>query len=334
VADASDAARSAADIVLTEPGLSVIIEAIIGSRQIFQRMRNYSIYTCSVTIRVVVGFAILVFAFRFNFPPFMVLILAILNDGTIMTISTDRVRPSPYPDQWNLREIFLSAIVYGLYLTASTVAFYAVIYRTSFFERFGVSPVTNPNDFQIHSVVYLQVSTISQALIFVTRSQGFFFLERPSVLLMCAFIVAQLVATFISVYANWGFTNIQGCGWTWAGIAWIWNIVWFLPLDFVKFGLQRFFKHKKPLPVAGQEERIQPTRSRRSSVISTSTSARYYRNRTHLLRGLERPRNFGRRLLGLDKKMTMDPSEMRRFSSVQANHASQILNTNTPNARS
>ncbi|KAG1256533.1 hypothetical protein G6F68_009740 [Rhizopus microsporus] len=53
VADASDAARSAADIVLTEPGLSVIIEALIHSRQIFQRMRNYSIYTCSVTIRVV-----------------------------------------------------------------------------------------------------------------------------------------------------------------------------------------------------------------------------------------------------------------------------------------
>ncbi|KAJ2957487.1 hypothetical protein NQZ79_g6789 [Umbelopsis isabellina] len=331
VADASDAARSAADIVLTEPGLSVIIEAIIGSRQIFQRMRNYSIYTCSVTIRVVVGFAILVFAFQFNFPPFMVLILAILNDGTIMTISTDRVKPSPYPDQWNLREIFISAIVYGLYLTASTVAFYAIIATTSFFERWGVSSPTGPNDYQIHSVIYLQVSTISQALIFVTRSHGFFFMERPSVLLMCAFIVAQLVATFIAVYANWGFTNIQGCGWTWAGIAWIWNIVWFLPLDFVKFGLQRLFKPKKPTPVLMQEEHMRPSRSRRSSVLSTATSARYYANRTHALRGLERPRNFGKRILGLDKKMSMDPSEMRRFSSVQTNHASQILNN--PNSR-
>ncbi|CAF4715985.1 unnamed protein product, partial [Rotaria socialis] len=97
VADASDAARSAADIVLTEPGLSVIIEAILGSRQIFQRMRNYAIYTCSITIRVIVGFSVLIFAFKFDFPSFMVLILAILNDGTIMTISKDRVKPSPYP---------------------------------------------------------------------------------------------------------------------------------------------------------------------------------------------------------------------------------------------
>jgi H+-transporting ATPase len=315
VADASDAARSAADIVLTEPGLSVIIEAIIGSRQIFQRMRNYSIYTCSVTIRVVVGFAILCFAFQYDFPPFLVLILAILNDGTIMTISTDRVKPSPYPDQWNLREIFSYAIVYGLYLTASTVVFFAVAFKTSFFQRFGVESFTDPNDNILHSVIYLQVSTISQALIFVTRSRGFFFTERPSLMLMAAFVVAQLVATFIAVYANWGFTNISGCGWTWAGIAWIWNIVWFAPLDFVKFAMQKVFEPKNTLKEGGHAD-MPGRRSRRSSAVSTgATSARYYANRTRSLKSLEQPRNFGKRLLGLNKKM--DAKEMRRFSSVQ-----------------
>ncbi|CAO3684724.1 hypothetical protein G6F70_004873 [Rhizopus microsporus] len=319
VADASDAARSAADIVLTEPGLSVIIEALIHSRQIFQRMRNYSIYTCSVTIRVVVGFAIMVFAFQFNFPPFMVLILAILNDGTIMTISTDRVRPSPHPDQWNLFEIFCYAIVYGLYLAASTIVFYAVAIKTSFFQtHFGRQTFTDANDGVLHSVIYLQVSTISQGLIFVTRSQGWFFLERPSVLLMCAFVVAQLVATFISVYANWGFTHLSGCGWEWAGIAWVWNFVWFAPLDLIKFAMQRIFK---PKPVAPLEAGKQP--SRRSS--GASGSARYYANRTQSLRALSRPRNFGQRLLGLNKKMSMEPHEIRRFSSAQTNHAAQIL---------
>ncbi|KAG1244731.1 hypothetical protein G6F68_015335 [Rhizopus microsporus] len=97
-------------------------------------MRNYSIYTCSVTIRIVVGFSILIWAFQFDFPPFMVLIIAMLNDGTIMTISKDRVRPSPYPDAWNLREIFSYAIVYGLYLTASTVGLVAVCLKTDFFN--------------------------------------------------------------------------------------------------------------------------------------------------------------------------------------------------------
>ncbi|KAI9603181.1 hypothetical protein H4Q26_002496 [Puccinia striiformis f. sp. tritici PST-130] len=94
VEGATDAARGAADIVLTEPGLSTIVHAIRQSRIVFQRMRNYSIYACAVTIRIVVGFAIMAFAFQFDFPPFMVLVIAILNDGTVMTISLDRVLPT------------------------------------------------------------------------------------------------------------------------------------------------------------------------------------------------------------------------------------------------
>jgi H+-transporting ATPase len=330
VADATDAARSAADIVLTEPGLSVIIEAIIGSRQIFQRMRNYSIYTCSVTIRVVVGFAILVFAFKFNFPPFMILILAILNDGTIMTISTDRVKPSPYPDSWNLREIFTYAIIYGIYLTASTVIFFAVIIHTDFFESHWNLPdtlvdgVKDVNHGIYHSVIYLQVSTISQALIFVTRSRGFFFSERPSVMLMGAFVVAQLCSTFIAVYADWPFTEIIGCDWKWAGIVWVWNIVWFLPMDFIKFGMRALFEPKNNLresktPMAGQ--------SRRASAISGTSSARYYANRTKSLKSMERPQNFSQKLLGNSGKK-VDAKEMRRISSVQTSHAAQVLSSN------
>ena len=123
VEGATDAARSAADIVLTEPGLSTIVHAIRGSRIIFQRMRNYAIYACAVTIRIVVCFAILAFAFKFDFPPFMVLIIALLNDGTIMTLSVDRVLPSNTPDSWDLAEIFAYAVAYGLYLTLSTYVF-------------------------------------------------------------------------------------------------------------------------------------------------------------------------------------------------------------------
>lgn len=120
VEGATDAARGAADIVLTEPGLSTIVHAIRQSRIIFQRMRNYAIYACAVTIRIVVCFSILVFCYRFQFPPFMVLIIALLNDGTIMTLSVDRVLPSSTPDSWDLAEIFAYAVAYGLYLTLST----------------------------------------------------------------------------------------------------------------------------------------------------------------------------------------------------------------------
>ncbi|CAE6451946.1 unnamed protein product [Rhizoctonia solani] len=76
----------AADIVLTEPGLSTIVHAICGSRQIFQHMRNYAIYAYTVTTRIVVYFTILAFAYQFEFPPFMVLITTLLNNGTIITL--------------------------------------------------------------------------------------------------------------------------------------------------------------------------------------------------------------------------------------------------------
>ena len=69
VEGATDAARGAADVVLTEPGLSTIVHAIRGSRVIFQHMRNYLIYAYAITIRIVICFSILVFAYKFNFPP-------------------------------------------------------------------------------------------------------------------------------------------------------------------------------------------------------------------------------------------------------------------------
>lgn len=186
-------------------------------------MTSYAIYTCSVTVRIIVAFALLVFIFRYDFPPFMILILAILNDGTIMTISKDRVEPSPEPNKWRLRQIFISAIVYGLYLAASTIVFFAIVVETNFFQdRFGVQAIPRTSDGGyghgfLNSMLYLQVSSISQALIFITRSRGFCFTERPTTLLLIAFVITQLCATLIAVYADWGFTNIGPCGWTWAG---------------------------------------------------------------------------------------------------------------------
>ncbi|KAE9601977.1 putative proton-exporting ATPase [Lupinus albus] len=277
VADATDAARSASDIVLTEPGLSVIISAVLTSRAIFQRMKNYTIYAVSITIRIVLGFMLLALIWKFDFPPFMVLIIAILNDGllflffvtvygvchlqhtslhsrllsfivtydffdivgTIMTISKDRVKPSPLPDSWKLAEIFTTGVVLGSYLAMMTVIFFWAAYKTDFFPRvFRVSSLqkTAHDDFRkLASAIYLQVSTISQALIFVTRSRGWSYVERPGLLLVFAFLVAQLIATLIAVYASWSFAAIEGIGWGWAGVIWLYNIVFYIPLDVIKF---------------------------------------------------------------------------------------------------
>ncbi|KAK5815787.1 hypothetical protein F5H01DRAFT_342983 [Linnemannia elongata] len=328
VADASDAARSAADIVLTEPGLSVIIDAILGSRQIFQRMRNYSAYTCSITIRVVLCFSIMVFAWKFDFPPFMILILAILNDGTILTISKDRVVPSQYPNHWDLKEIFGSAIVYGIYLTLSTLAFFAVAVHTQFFQNMGLSQWNRDygdegryNDHRLHSIVYLQVSTLSQALIFVTRSQGFSFIERPSAILAFAFVFAQVIATLIAVYANWGFTQIEGCGWGWAAAVWVWNIVWYFPLDLIKFGLARVFKPKSHAEIVQRENDLQLARTRSTRSFYSSHFDQY----TNQPRNFARKNSVGGPVTTDGKSLGVSSHEMRRFSTIQASQVSAAL---------
>ncbi|KAL0552206.1 hypothetical protein IC582_011312 [Cucumis melo] len=244
VADATDAARGASDIVLTEPGLSVIISAVLTSRAIFQRMKNYTIYAVSITIRIVFGFMLIALIWRFDFSPFMVLIIAILNDGTIMTISKDRVKPSPLPDSWKLKEIFATGIVLGGYLALMTVIFFWLMDGTNFFsDKFGVRSIRHNVD-EMMAALYLQVSIVSQALIFVTRSRGWSYAERPGLLLVGAFLIAQLVATLIAVYANWGFAKIKGIGWGWAGVIWLYSIVFYIPLDIMKFAIRYILSGK------------------------------------------------------------------------------------------
>ncbi|KAJ7130947.1 hypothetical protein C8R46DRAFT_1327780 [Mycena filopes] len=329
VEGATDAARSAADIVLTEPGLSTIVHAIRGSRIIFQRMRNYAIYACAVTIRIVVCFAVLAFAYKFDFPPFMVLIIALLNDGTIMTLSVDRVLPSSTPDSWDLAEIFSYAVAYGLYLTLSTVVFVVIILETTFFQdTFGVALGSFPvqtNDHQLNMVVYLQVAIISQALIFVTRSHSFFFMERPSTALIAAFCGAQLISSIIAAYADFGFTKIHSISGGWIGIVWVWNILWFIPLDWIKFGMKAtVIKYLRERRLAQQAKaHIADDAGSAISRIQSRASVHesLYSNRVSFL-------SRAVRRVGFRQKVAVKPEELQRFGSIQARRVGVTLARN------
>jgi len=285
-------------------------------------MRNYSIYACSVTIRIVAAFAILAFAYEFDFPPFMILIIALLNDGTIMTLSVDRVLPSMTPDQWDLAEIFSYALAYGIWLTLSTIAFFMVIWHTTFFEdKFRVDGYHDDvNNNHIHMILYLQVAIISQALIFVTRSHGFSFTERPSIALMVAFCIAQLISSIIAGFGNWYFTDVEAISGGWIGIVWVWNIVWYFPLDLIKFAMKatvikylRERREKKIVDEHGQP--LQRTTSRAASIHES-----LYSNRVNFLSRAVRTVGFGK-----GRSVRMSPNELQRFGSLQAAHAGATL---------
>jgi len=232
-------------------------------------MKNYCTYSVTTCVRVATTFALLTLIYDFYFPTIVIVIVAILNDGTMITISKDRVRPSKNPDEWKLGSIFFKAIFFGLYLVASTMILFSMAHDTQFFET--VFSMSKLNEDQLRGLVYMQVSISGSAVIFVTRSHRWSWTERPGVLLGCAFLVSQTSATIIGIFGFNGYPGkaapFDGCGWDYAIFIWLWCIVWYLPMDIIKLGLgfvaNSFYKRyskKVPNELDSQEPLIKKSR--------------------------------------------------------------------------
>jgi len=245
VSDATDAARTAASIVLLTSGLSVIIDAIKESRKIFQRMNSYAIYRIAETIRVLLLMTLSILIF--NFYPVtavMIVMLALLNDGAILSIAYDNVRYKDKPESWNMRLVLGIATVLGV---AGVVASFGLFYL-------GERVFHLDRDF-IRSLIYLKLSVAGHLTIFVTRTRGPFWSIRPARILWVAVLGTQIVATLIAVYGLF----MTPLGWGWALFVWGYALAWFLVNDRVKLLAYRVFDStasplltKKPVDVTPQ----------------------------------------------------------------------------------
>jgi H+-transporting ATPase len=227
VAGATDAARAAADIVLLTPGLSVIIDAVKESRRIFQRMTTYATYRIAETIRVLLfmTFSILVFNF-YPVTAVMIVLLALLNDGAILSIAYDRVRYSDQPEVWNMSTVLGIGTVLGI---AGVVSSFGLFYVSEH--------VFQLNRELIQSLMYLKLSVAGHMTVFATRTRGPFWSMRPAPVLFAAVIGTQLVATLIAVYGLF----MPSLGWNWALFVWGYALAWFLINDRVKLLAYRIF---------------------------------------------------------------------------------------------
>jgi H+-transporting ATPase len=156
----------------------------------------------------------------------------------MLSVSRDRVKPSKRPDEWDFVELFTIALVLGGWLTLSSVVLFLIIFQTNFFPSAFHLPQLNFTT--VRGLMYLQVSASGLATIFVTRSHGFSWRERPGVSVVLAFVVAQAVASVLGAYGLGGFphngiTDFGGAGWGWVLLGWIWVIIWYIPMDFLKF---------------------------------------------------------------------------------------------------
>jgi H+-transporting ATPase len=227
VSDATDAARAAAAIVLLKSGLSVIIDAIKESRKIFQRMNSYAIYRIAETLRVLLFMTLSILVF--NFYPVtavMIVMLALLNDGAILSIAYDNVHYKDQPESWNMRMVLGVSTVLGAIGVVSAFGLFYLGERVFHIDRA-----------HIQTLMYLKLSVAGHLTIFLTRTRGPFWSIRPARILWVAVLGTQIVATLIAVYGLF----MTPLGWGWALFVWGYALAWFLVNDRLKLLAYRIF---------------------------------------------------------------------------------------------
>ncbi|MGH7814546.1 MAG: plasma-membrane proton-efflux P-type ATPase [Candidatus Binataceae bacterium] len=234
VSGATDAARAAAALVLTAPGLSVIVSAVEEARKIFERMNSYAIYRIVETIRIMF-FVVFAMVF-FNFYPItaiMIILLALFNDVPIMAIAVDNTRVDPGPVKWDMRRVLTISTVLGF--TGVAGSFLMLIVAKAWLK------LDIP---QIQTFVFLKMAVAGHLTLFVTRTERPFFRKPyPAPLLLWSAIVTKLLATLFVVYP---FGLITPIHWRAVGIIWAYCIGWLFMGDAAKLLVIRHLEMNGP----------------------------------------------------------------------------------------
>ncbi len=231
VSGATDAARSAASIALLNPGLSVIIDAIRESRRIFERMLSYAVYRIAETIALLGFIAIITLTFNiFPVTPIMIVFLAILNDGSILSIAYDNTHSASLPLRWRMSFVIGLSSALGLYAVARSIGIY-----------FLSLDLLHLDLNTLKTMIYLNLSVGGILTLYAARTRGPFWSVAPAKPLVIITFSAQIIATFLAVYG----ILMSPIGWLNAGIVWGYSIVLFIFQDFVKLGARRIFSEEQ-----------------------------------------------------------------------------------------
>ncbi len=232
VSGATDAAKSAADVVLTKPGLSVIIDTIKESRKIFQRMNNYSIYRIAETIRVLIFLTLSIIIF--NFYPVtaaMIVILALLNDIPIMMIAYDNVKIREKPVRWNMREVLVVATLLGI----------TGVFASFFLFLIGMQ-VLNLDMATLQTLIFLKLTVGGHMTIYLARTGVHHFWDRPlpAKILFVTAESTQIMGTLLAIFGIF----MNPLGWELAAFVWGYALLSFFITDSLKIRYFRLMRHE------------------------------------------------------------------------------------------
>lgn len=230
VSNATDAARAAADIILTAPGLSVINDAIKQARITFERMKSYSIFRIAETIRIILFMTLAIVVFNFYpITALMIIILALLNDIPILAIASDHTKVDTKPVRWNMQEILTVSSVLGIAGVISSFLLFYILLQLKFSEE------------MIQSMFFAKLVIAGHGTIYNTRTDGWFWKKPyPSWLLFNATFSTRILGTLIAVYGVF----ITPIGWEYAMWMWVYALSWFVFNDAVKIATYKFLRER------------------------------------------------------------------------------------------
>jgi H+-transporting ATPase len=241
VSGATDAARGAAALILTAPGLSTIINAIRVSREIFQRIESYIYYRIAMTLDIM--FTVVASIVIFEFQPvtaIMIVGLALLDDIPIMTIAYDNAPVAPRPVRWNMFRIFTFASLMGVLALAETFGLLLIGMRWLYDSDLQAIMPLDPN--QLQTVMFLQLAVGGHLLLFAVRTKSLLiFPPYPSMKLFFAIAATQVVAVLLCLFGV-GVEAIPGKAI--AGV-WAYCLAWLIVTDLIKLVYWRHLRRRE-----------------------------------------------------------------------------------------
>ncbi|KAI9487948.1 plasma-membrane proton-efflux P-type ATPase [Zychaea mexicana] len=231
VSGCTDAARSAADIVLLAPGLSTIIDGIRVSRAIFQRLRSYALYRITSTIHFLMFMFVVTLVEDWNMPAILLIMICVLNDAATLVISVDNTQISTKPDKWRIGQLLTLSTILSVFLAGLSFGHFYVAR-----DIFHVTP------YELNSIMYLHISSAPHFTIFSTRLPGFWWENMPHWIFFVCVIGTQILALLFSVYGVFGEAHgVAPCGWAWGLAVLGISFVYFMILDVVKVYVLRIW---------------------------------------------------------------------------------------------
>lgn len=227
VSNATDAARAAADIVLTAPGLSVINEAMQQARLTFARMKSYATFRIAETIRIILFMTLSIVVFNFYpITALMIILLALLNDIPILAIAYDNSKIHETPVRWQMQELLIIASSLGLFGVIASFLLFFLLRQYGFSEQ------------MIQTLLFLKLIIAGHSTLYVTRSEGWFWQRPwPSPLLFGATFGTEVLGTIFAVYGIF----VTPIGWTYALLIWAYALTEFVLNDAIKVTVKRVF---------------------------------------------------------------------------------------------